>query len=92
MDYVNCMYASGEHQNTIRCQDNERIHVWSTTIAVIEKTEKCNNDEVLPALRRVNDSCKFYDPLSFKRYVVTKVVLLKFYSLGRRRQLKAPNK
>ena len=81
MDYVTCIYASGDRQNTIQCQDNERIHVWTTTIAVVEKTEICNNEEVLPALRRVRDPCKFYDPLSFKRYVVTKVILLNFSSL-----------
>ena len=71
MDYVTCIYAAGEHPRNIRCQDNERIHVWSTTIAVIEKPDICNKDEVLTALGRIGDSCKFYDPLSFKQYVVT---------------------
>ena len=78
MDFVTCIYAAGErdHPRILQCEHNESIHVWSTTIAVVEKTENCNKNEVLPALTRITDSCKFYDPVSFMRYVATKVVLL----------------
>ena len=71
MDFVTCIYAAGEHPTTLSCGENKSIHVWSTTVAVIEKTENCDKDQVLSALRGARDSCKFYDPVSFIRYVST---------------------
>ena len=77
LDYLTCIHASDERKRTILCGNSERIRVRSTVITVLPVEVPCMEDEVLRFLRyNATDSCKFHDPLSFKRYVVTKIVTL----------------
>ena len=77
LDFLTCISASNERNKTIHCGRNERIRVRSTVIAVLPTHVPCMDDEVLLFLRNnVTDSCKFHDPLSFTRYVVTKIFTL----------------
>ena len=78
-DYLTCLNAPGHRNKTIQGGNSERIHVRSTVTAVLPEQIRCTEDEVFPFLRyNITDSCKFHDPLSFKRYVVscTKIVTM----------------
>ena len=88
VDYAICAYVVGGYPRFIDCGYDQRIHVWSTTVAVLEDRTECTQDEVLPVLRNVADSCKFHDPLSFKRWVTVKKVWLQFYPMSIRKRFK----